>query len=108
MKTIILAYGKYEGIPQVICEKLMSEWVGNSETRSGTWIYCVSADDLHHVHMVLVDTETIGFTEMKKYYGGLLHFDSVKANKQQADDYINQRGEFEQKGETIEYICRYG
>ena len=45
----------YEGTPQEVCEKLMGEWVGDSGTRSGAWAYCISAEGLHHLHMVLED-----------------------------------------------------
>ena len=37
-----------------------------------------------------------------------MHFEPTKGNKNQADDYINKRGKFEEKGETIEYICYHG
>lgn len=98
----------YEGTPQEICEKLMLEWIGDSETRSGAWAYCISSVGLHHVHMVLEDTKTMRFSAVKKSYCQGMHFEPTKGNKSQADDYINKRGKFEEKGETIEYICYHG
>lgn len=98
----------YEGTPQEICEKLMSEWIVDSETRSGAWAYCISAVGLQHIHMVLEDTKTMRFSAIKKSYCKGMHFEPTKGNKTQAEDYINKRGTFEEKGETIEYICYHG
>ncbi len=98
----------YTGTPEEICEKLKLEWVGDSQTRSGAWAYCISELGLHHIHMVLEDTKTMRFSAVKKSYCQGMHFEPTKGNKLQADDYINKRGKFEEKGETIEYICYHG
>lgn len=98
----------YEGTPQEICEKLRDEWVLNEPSRSGAWAYCISAEGLHHVHMVLEDEHPMRFSVIKKSYCYGMHFSPTKGTKKQADDYINKRGSFEEKGETIEFICYHG
>lgn len=98
----------YEGSPQEVCERLRDEWITGSDTRSGAWAYCISADGLHHVHMVLEDTKTMRFGTIKKTYAKGMHFVPTKGTKKQADDYINKRGIFEEKGESVEFICYHG
>ncbi len=64
----------YAGTPQEICESLRDEWIKDSKTRTGAWVYCVSADALHHVHMVLEDTVSMRFSKVKKEYAKGAHF----------------------------------
>lgn len=98
----------YDGSPEEVCTRLKNEWIEVSETRSGAWAYCISADGLHHVHMVLEDDKAMRFSLIKKTYAKGMHFEPTKGTKKQADDYINKRNGFEEKGETIEYICYHG
>ncbi|MDD6278553.1 MAG: hypothetical protein PUA81_02010 [Oscillospiraceae bacterium] len=98
----------YDGEPEEICEKLRDEWINESDTRSGAWAYCVSADGLHHVHMVLCDEKKMRFSAVKKEYCIGMHFEATKGTKKQADDYINKRGAFAEKGEKILYILYHG
>lgn len=98
----------YEGTPQQICDRLRDEWIASSDTRCGAWAYCVSASGLHHIHMVLEDTSPMRFSVVKKTYAKGMHFEPTKGTKKQAEDYINKKGVFEEKGETIEYICKHG
>lgn len=98
----------YDGEPHEICEKLKSEWIGDSSTRSGAWAYCVSADGLHHVHMVLEDKKYMRWSAVKKSYAVGMHFKATRGTKAQAEDYIYKRGEFEEKGEQILYTCVHG
>lgn len=98
----------YMGTPQEVCEKLRDEWVGDSKTRSGAWAYCVTAAGLHHIHMVLEDTVSMRFSQVKKSYAAGMHFEATKGNKKQAEDYINKRPPFEEKGEKVLHICYVG
>lgn len=92
----------YTGTPQEICDCLADEWC-TTETRTGAWLYCISADGLHHIHMVLEDSIAMRFSAIKKSYACGMHFEATKGNKQQVEDYINKRGKFEEKGEII--VC---
>lgn len=98
----------YSGTPQEIVDKLCEEWTASSPTRTGAWVYCISADGLKHVHMVLEDVKAMRFASIKKSYAIGMHFEPTKGNKEQAEDYINKRGKFEEKGERIIAISRYG
>lgn len=98
----------YSGTPQEICEQLCNEWVGTSSTRTGAWAYCVSAAGLPHVHMVLEDTVAMRFSQVKKTYAVGMHIEPTKGTKQQAEDYINKRHPYEEKGEQVVCIVRHG
>lgn len=98
----------YPGPPEEVCQKLRDEWIGNSSTRAGAWAYCISAEGLHHIHMVLEDRISMRFSKVKKNYAAGMHFEATRGNKEQAEDYINKRGKFEEKGEQVLYICRAG
>lgn len=98
----------YEGPPEEVIERLRSEWVEGHPTRTGAWAYCVSADGLHHVHMVLEDTKTMRFSVVKKEYAQGMHFEPTRGSKDQAEDYIHKRGKWEEKGEQILAFCQHG
>lgn len=95
----------YSGEPKEILERLRDEWCGTgklkSSTRSCAFTYCVSAEGLHHVHMVLEDTKIMRFSRIKSSYAIGTHFEVTKGNKKQAEDYINKVGKFEEKDEKI-------
>lgn len=102
----------YKGTPQEVCERLKNEWIGESNTRTGAWAYCISPTGMHHIHMVLEDTKTMRFSAIKKSYCIGMHFEATKGNKNEAEDYINKRGKYEpkddEKAETVEYIVYHG
>lgn len=98
----------YEGSPQEICEQLRDEWIKSEPTRVGAWAYCISEKGLHHIHMVLEDDHAMRFSIIKKSYCKGMHFEPTKGTKKQADAYINKRPPFDEKGETIEFICYHG
>lgn len=57
----------YDGTPLEVIERLRDEWVSPEHPeRTGAWMYCISADGLHHVHMVLEDTKPMRFSVIKK------------------------------------------
>lgn len=92
--------------PKQICEMLAARWC-ISDTRSGAWVYCISAAGLHHVHMVLEDTNKARFSAVKKAYDGA-HIEPTQGLKSQVEDYIYKRGAFEEKGEQVLYIHTVG
>lgn len=98
----------YEGTPEEICEKLKTEWIESSSTRSGAWVYCISAQGLHHVHMVLEDVKSMRFTSVKKSYAVGMHFSPTLGKKSEVEDYINKTGKWEEKGEKIIYSTFHG
>lgn len=93
--------------PDKIAESVLEVWVSASPTRTGAVAYCISADGLIHLHMVLEDSNQARFSALKKLYPKA-HLEPTKGNKEQAKDYINKRGKFAEKGEQVVYIAKYG
>ena len=98
----------YTGTPAEVCNRLREEWTANSSSRAAAWAYCISAEGLHHIHMVLEDKVSMRFSKIKKSYAVGMHFEATRGNKDQAEDYINKRGQFAEKGERVLYLCRAG
>jgi len=97
----------YVGEPQVIAEQVLSDWIQDKPSRTGAVAYCISADGLRHLHMVLEDSNKARFSSLKNTYPRA-HLEPTKGTKEQAEDYINKRGKYEDKGEIILYIARFG
>ncbi len=97
----------YSGEPNEIAEKCLEDWVKESPTRTGAVAYCISSDNLIHLHMVLEDSNKARFSALKHIYTKA-HLEPTKGTKEQAEAYINKTGKFQEKGEKIIYIARYG
>lgn len=97
----------YIGTPVEIADKVLEEWIEGNPTRTGAVAYCVSADGLQHLHLVLEDTKAMRFSVVKKAFPSM-HIEPTKGNKEQAEDYIHKRGKFEEKGEEVVYIAQHG
>lgn len=97
----------YVGEPMEIAEKALEDWIKDKPTRTGAVAYCISSQGLHHLHLVLEDSSMSRFSAVKKTYPKA-HIEPTKGNKEQAEDYINKRGKFEEKGEQVVYIARFG
>lgn len=97
----------HTGTEQEICDNIVSAWVDNHPTRSCAVCYCISADGLKHCHVVLEDTKVMRFSTVKKAFPSM-HIEPTKGSKDQAEDYINKRGKWEEKGEIIVATARYG
>lgn len=97
----------YPGTPQEIVDNMADDWMNGSPTRSCALAYCVSADGLHHVHAVLEDVKAMRFSAVKKVFPSM-HIEPTKGSKEQAEDYINKRGRFQEKGEQVLAMARRG
>ena len=97
----------YEGEPHEVAEKALEDWVKDHPTRTGAVAYCISKDGLIHLHMVLEDSHMARFSALKNTYPKA-HLEPTKGTKEQAEDYIQKRGKFEDKYEQVLYIARYG
>lgn len=93
--------------PADMAEKALDTWVSDHPTRTGAVAYCISADSLIHFHMVLEDSNMARFSAIKKLYPKA-HIEPTRGTKEQAEDYINKRGKFAEKGEQVVYIAKYG
>lgn len=85
---------------QEICDQVIAIWVADSVTRSCAVRYCISAEGLKHLHIVVEDIKQFRFSAVKKCFPSA-HIEPTLGNKAQAEDYINKRGKWEEKGEVI-------
>lgn len=97
----------FSGSPEEIAEQMKDLWIADNPQRTCAVAYCISADGLHHCHAVFEDAKTMRFTAVQKLFPGM-HIEVTKGNKDQAEDYINKRGKWQEKGETILCIVRNG
>ena len=93
--------------PQEMSEKVLEMWIDGHTTRSGAVAYCISAKGLIHFHMVLEDSNMARFSAIKKLYPPA-HVQVTRGSKERAEDYINKRGKFAEKGEKVVYVAKYG
>ena len=93
--------------PPAMAERALGCWVDGYNTRTGAVAYCISAEGLRHFHMVLEDSNKARFSAVKKAYPKA-HIEPTRGNKVQAEDYIQKKGAFAEKGEQVIYIARYG
>lgn len=97
----------YMGTPQEIVQSIIEEWCEDNPTRSCAVAYCISVDGLNHLHCVFEDVKAMRFTSIKKAFP-TMHIEPTKGSKEQAEDYINKRGKFAEKGEVIVFIDQKG
>lgn len=97
----------YNAEPVKVIERLIKEWVGDSLTRTCAMTYCLSAEGMPHVHMVVEDMKAMRFSAVKKAFP-TAHLEPTRGTKEQAVDYIEKRGKYEEKGEKILYKEYYG
>ena len=88
--------------PQEICDLALELWIKSRPKRYGWVGYCISAQGLHHLHMVLESDNTIEFSSIKKVFPRA-HLEVTHGKKKQVEDYINKRGIYEEKGEEV--VC---
>lgn len=105
-----LKYKSDEEVSRFFCDL----WC-TSETRTGAFLFCKSAEGLEHMHMVVEDTMAMRFSKVKKSFRGIPHIEPTKGTKKQVEDYINKTGNFAEKGEVIlskvqsgDIVCRMG
>lgn len=96
-----------EGTPEEIVDKVIEIWTKDNPQRTCAVAYCISAHGLKHLHCVLEDKKSLRWSAIKKLYPRM-NIVPTKGNKQQAEDYINKRGEYEEKGEQVILIKYHG
>ncbi len=97
----------FPGEPHEVVEKLIGMWTDGNPSRSCAMTYCVSAEGMHHIHMVLEDVKAMRFTALKKFLPSA-HLQATKGTKDQAINYIKKKGKFAEKGEVVLYEQQYG
>lgn len=61
---------------------------------------CISAEGRYHVHVVLTFDKAKRTTAVAKLLGNC-HVEDMRGTKEEAADYINKRGKYEEKGEKV-------
>jgi len=97
----------FPGTPQEVCDSILEIWMRDNPQRDCAVLYCISADGLEHCHAVFEDKKTMRFSVIKKLFPSM-HIQPTKGNKQEAEDYINKRGKWEEKGEKILAKAQHG
>lgn len=95
------------GSPEEIVEKVLDLWCEGHSTRTGAAAYCISPTGVDHVHMVLEDSNMARFSALKKIFP-TAHIECTVGNKKQAEDYIQKKGKYAEKGETVLYVAHRG
>ena len=99
---------EYAGLsPEELCDKMLDIWCTGSDTRTAACSYCISKKGLHHLHLVVEDAEPFRFSKVKQAFPKA-HIVPTRGNKNQAEDYINKRGKWEEKGEQVLCIRYHG
>lgn len=98
----------FSGTPEEMAEKALAAWCDFApDRRTGAVAYAVSADGLHHLHLVLCDNNTASFTAVKATFPKA-HIEATKGTKAQAEAYITKQGIFQETGEKVLYTARRG
>ncbi|HOP10843.1 MAG TPA: hypothetical protein PK629_05070 [Oscillospiraceae bacterium] len=97
----------YTGEAEEVAKRIVNEWCDGNPSRTCAVAFCISAEGLHHLHCVFEDKKTMRFSMIKKTFPEM-HIEATKGNRDQAEDYINKRGKWEEKGEKIICIERHG
>lgn len=86
--------------PEQIVDKAIELWM-TKETRGCGISYEIGDSGTPHLHMVLYDSRKNRGTAIKKLYGNTIHLEPMRGKKQDAIDYLNKAGKFEEKAHTI-------
>ena len=93
--------------PEEICDKVNEEWCKVSESRTCACAYCISAKGLHHLHFVPCDAQNFRFGQIKTVFPSA-HIEITKGTKRQAENYLQKKGIYEEKGEVVVCIRYHG
>ena len=98
----------YTGTPDAVCDKLCSEWTEGHASRSGLWAYCLTAEGVPHVHMVVQDMATMRLSKLVESYAIGSHFEVVKSGYMATEKYILQLEEQDKGAEKVLCVKKYG
>lgn len=98
----------YTGTPVEVCDKLCREWTEGHASRTGVWAFCLSAEGVPHVHMVVQDMTAMRLSKLAESYAVGSHFEAVKSGYMAAEKYILQMEEQDEDAEKVLCIKQYG
>lgn len=86
--------------PADMVDKAIELWIKDKPQRTCAINYEIGDNGTPHMHMVLEDPAKSRFTAVQKLFPSI-HIERTRGNKEQAEDYINKRGRFEEKEHTV-------
>ncbi len=86
--------------PEKMVNKAIQIWIKDKPLRKCAINYEIGENGTPHMHMVLEDVSKVRFSAIKKLFP-TIHVEPTRGSKEQAEDYINKRGKFEEKGTTL-------
>lgn len=98
----------YTGTPDAVCDKLCREWTEGHASRSGVWAFCLTAEGVPHIHMVVQDKVAMRLSKLAESYAVGSHFEAVKSGYMAAEKYILQMEEQDEGAEKVLCIKQYG
>ena len=98
----------YTGTPDAVCDKLCREWTEGHASRSGVWAFCLTAEGVPHVHMVVQDKNAMRLSKLAESYAVGSHFEAVKSGYMAAEDYILKLEEQGEGAEKVLCVKQYG
>lgn len=96
--------------PAEMCEFIVKTWCDEQPGRTAFAAYCISAEGLHHIHIVFeCDRDhKFRYSAVQNLFGAKFHCEYTRGNKTQVEDYINKQGKFEEKGEVVVSKYQHG
>lgn len=86
--------------PDEMVNRAIDLWCEDKPTRSCGVNFEIGESRTPHMHMVLEDSSKVRFSTIQKLFKGI-HIEPTRGSKEQALDYINKRGAFEEKAHTV-------
>lgn len=86
--------------PEQMVTNAIELWCENKPQRTCAVNYEIGDSGNHHMHMVLEDPAKVRFSAIQKLFKGI-HIEPTRGNKEQAENYIEKKGIFEEKAHTI-------
>ncbi|MBR2882012.1 MAG: hypothetical protein IKB96_06760 [Prevotella sp.] len=86
--------------PEEMVNSAIEMWCEDKPQRSCAVNYEIGDTGNHHMHMVLEDPAKVRFSAIQKLFKGM-HIEPTRGNKEQANDYIQKKGSFEEKSHTV-------
>lgn len=100
--------GKYldeDLTPEEQVDKAIDMWI-SGPTRTCAVNFEIGDTGNEHMHMVLEDSSKCRFSAIKKLYPGI-HMEPTKGSKKEATDYIEKRGKWNNKANTVLVPAKY-
>lgn len=86
--------------PEEMVSYAIDLWIDGKPHRTCAVNYEIGDTGNHHMHMVLEDPAKSRFSAVQKLFPGI-HIEETHGSKEQAENYILKKGQFEEKNHTV-------